>query len=417
LESIRSQSKPIKDNGEKIVQVATVSAQNKVIGEKIAEALFKVGSNGVVTVEEGKGLELEIDYREGMEFDNGYISAYFVTNTDSMEAEIESPYILLTDKKISSIQELLPFLEETVKVSKDIVIFCDGLDGEALATLVVNKMRGTFNILAAESPGFGDRKKQMLEDIAVLTGANIISEEAGRKLEDVKLEDLGRADRIVSDKDKTIVVGGKGLKKQIEKRIAQIKTEISKTTSEFDQEKLQERLAKLSGGVAVIQVGGATEVEMKETQERVKDALGATKAALEEGIVSGGGVALLIAAKAIEVKTTVKGDEKTGMEIVKKALQRPTKLLAENAGVDGGVVIENISRKPKGTGFDVMDEVYKDMIKAGIIDPAKVTITALQNAISVAMMILTTEGLITDIPEKENKNPQMPGGMPGGMGM
>ena len=417
LESIRSQSKPIKDNGEKIVQVATVSAQNKVIGEKIAEALFKVGSNGVVTVEEGKGLELEIDYREGMEFDNGYISAYFVTNTDSMEAEIESPYILLTDKKISSIQELLPFLEETVKVSKDIVIFCDGLDGEALATLVVNKMRGTFNILAVESPGFGDRKKQMLEDIAVLTGANIISEEAGRKLEDVKLEDLGRADRIVSDKDKTIVVGGKGLKKQIEKRIAQIKTEISKTTSEFDQEKLQERLAKLSGGVAVIQVGGATEVEMKETQERVKDALGATKAALEEGIVSGGGVALLIAAKAIEVKTTVKGDEKTGMEIVKKALQRPTKLLAENAGVDGGVVIENISRKPKGTGFDVMDEVYKDMIKAGIIDPAKVTITALQNAISVAMMILTTEGLITDIPEKENKNPQMPGGMPGGMGM
>ena len=274
-------------------------------------------------------------------------------------------------------------------------------------------MRGTFNILAIESPGFGDRKKQMLEDIAILTGASIISEEAGRKLEDVKIEDLGRADRIVSDKDKTIVVGGKGIKKQIEKRIAQIKAEIEKTTSEFDQEKLQERLAKLSGGVAVIQVGGATEVEMKETQERVKDALGATKAALEEGIVSGGGVALLIAAKAIEVKTTVKGDEKTGMEMVKKALQRPTRLLAENAGVDGGIVIENISRKPKGTGFDVMDEVYKDMIKAGIIDPAKVTITALQNAVSVAMMILTTEGLVTDIESPEEKSHTPPMGVPG----
>jgi len=405
--SIKKQAKPVKDDSEKITQVATISAQNSEIGQKIAEALKKVGPNGVVTVEEGKGLELEIDYKEGMEFDKGFISPYFITNADTMEATIEDAYILLTDKKISSIQELLPFLEKFVKVSKNLVIIADGVEGEALATLVVNKLRGTFNVLAVEAPGFGDRRKEMLEDIAVLTGGTVISEDLGRKLEDISIEDLGQADRVTADKDNTIIVGGKGDKAAIEGRIKQIKAELERTTSDFDKEKLEERLAKLAGGVAVIEVGAATETEMKEKQERVKDAVAATKAAIEEGIVPGGGVVLLQAAKEIETKGLV-GDELTGAEIVRKALEAPTKLLAENAGVDGEVVVSEIRKKEKGVGFDVLTGQYVDMIKAGIIDPAKVTRTALQNAVSVATMILTTECLITDIPEKEEK--KLPGG-------
>jgi chaperonin GroEL len=414
LESIKKQAHPVKDNSDKITQVATISAQNEEIGNKIAEALKKVGSNGVVTVEEGKGLELVIDYKEGMEFDKGYTSAYFITNPETMEATIEDAYILLTDKKISSIQELLPFLEKLVKISKNLVIIADEVDGEALATIVVNKLRGTFNVLAVEAPGFGDRRKEMLQDIAILTGGTVISQDVGRKLEDVTLEDLGQADRVTADKDNTVIVGGKGNKKEIEGRIKQIKTELDRTTSDFDKEKLQERLAKLSGGVAVIEVGAATETEMKEKQERVKDAVAATKAAIEEGIVPGGGVALMTATKAIDLKGLV-GDELTGAKIVQKAMESPMKLLAENAGEDGNVVVANVRKKEEGVGFNVLTGEYVDMIKAGIIDPAKVTRTALQNAVSVATMILTTECLVTDIPEKEKEPPM--GGMPGGMGM
>jgi len=414
LDSIKKQAHPVKDNSDKITQVATISAQNEEIGNKIAEALKRVGSNGVVTVEEGKGLELVIDYKEGMEFDKGYTSAYFITNPDTMEATIEDAYILLTDKKISSIQELLPFLEKLVKVSKNLVIIADEVDGEALATLVVNKLRGTFNVLAVEAPGFGDRRKEMLQDIAILTGGTVISQDIGRKLEDVTLEDLGQADRVTADKDNTVIVGGKGEKKLIEGRIKQIKTELERTTSDFDKEKLEERLAKLSGGVAVIEVGAATETEMKEKQERVKDAVSATKAAIEEGIVPGGGVVLLTAAKAIDLKG-LSGDELTGAKIVQKAMESPMKLLAENAGEDGNVVVANVRKNQSGVGFDVLTGEYVDMIKAGIIDPAKVTRTALQNAVSVATMILTTECLVCDLPEKE-KEP-MGGGMPSGMGM
>ncbi len=414
VKSIGKQAQPVRGNSEKIVQVATISAQNEEIGKKIAEALNKVGPNGVVTVEEGKGLELVIGYKEGMEFDKGYISPYFVTDPDSMEATIENPYLLLTDKKISSLQELLPFLENLVKTSKNLVIVADELEGEALATIVVNKLRGTFNVLAVEAPGFGDRRKEMLEDIAILTGGTVISEDVGRKLEEVTIEDLGQADRVTSDKDNTVIVGGKGSKRAIEGRIKQIKTELDRTTSEFDKEKLEERLAKLTGGVAVIEVGAASETEMKEKQERVKDAVSATKAAIEEGIVPGGGVALLAAAKIIKTEG-LKGDELTGAEIVREALEAPTYLLAENAGSDGSVVVANIKKKGKGVGFNVLTNQYVDMIRAGIIDPAKVTRTALQNAVSVATMILTTEGLVTDIPEKEEPAPPMPQG--GGMGM
>lgn len=416
VESIKKQAKPVRDNSEKITQVATISAQNEAIGGKIAEALRKVGPDGVVTVEEGKGLEITIDYKGGMEFDKGYVSPYFVTNPDAMEATIENPYILLTDKKISSLQELVPFLENLVKTSKNLVIIADEVEGEALATLVVNKLRGVFNVLAVEAPGFGDRRKEMFQDIAILTGGTVISEDVGRKLEEVTIEDLGQADRITADKDNTIIVGGKGSKAGVEGRIKQIKTEIERTTSEFDREKSEERLAKLAGGVAVIEVGAASETEMKEKQERVKDAVSATKAAVEEGIVPGGGVVLLNAIEAIGTKS-LSGDELTGALIVKKALEAATYLLAENAGEDGNVVIANIKKKEKGVGFDVLSGRYVDMIKAGIIDPAKVTRTALQNAVSVACMILTTEGLVTEIEEK-SETPAMPqgGGMPG-MGM
>ncbi|MDP2649887.1 MAG: chaperonin GroEL [bacterium] len=405
----------IKDNAE-LLQVATISASDTSIGQLVADALKVVGKDGVVTVEEGRGLEMSIDHKEGMEFDKGYASSYLVTNPDRMEAEIENPYILITDKKISSLNELLPFLENFIKVSKDLVIIADEIEGEALATLVVNKLRGTFNVLAVKAPGFGDRRKEMLEDIAILTGGNVISEDTGKKFESVVIEDCGRADKVWSDKENTRIIGGKGDRAKINARIAQIKKALEETTSDFDKEKLQERLAKLSGGVAVINVGAASEIELKEKKERVIDAVAATKAALEEGIVPGGGVILLEAAKTLDPKLLKgikgEGDELTGVNILKVALQAPTRKLAENAGINGEVVIDNISKQKPGVGYNVMTNTYVDMIEAGIIDPAKVTRSAVQNAVSVAMMILTTEALITDIPEKTSQASMMP---PGGM--
>jgi chaperonin GroEL len=420
--SIQKQAKPIKGNSD-IIQIATISAADAEIGEKIAEALEKVGRDGVVTVEEGKGLTLEIEYKEGMEFDNGYVSPYFVTDPEKMEAEVENPYILITDQKISTLADFLPFLETFVKTSKNLVIFADDIEGEALATLVVNRLRGTINLLAVKAPGFGDRRKEMLEDIAILTGGTVISEDIGRKFESVGIEDLGQAEKVWADKDNCRIIGGKGSASAIKGRIAQTRKLIEGESSEFDKEKLQERLAKLSGGVAQINVGAATEVELNEKKERVKDAVEATKAAVEEGIIPGGGVTLLQAAKGLDPKALKieEGDKATGVLIVKTALEAPTRKLAENAGENGDVVIKEIEKRDGGIGFDVLDGKYKDMVKAGIIDPAKVTRIALQNAVSVAIMILTTEGLVTDIPEKETPpagGPPMPGGgMPGGMGM
>lgn len=400
-----------------VVKVATISAQDEKIGALIAEALDKVGKDGVVTVEEGKGLELSIDYKEGMEFDKGYASAYFVTNPDKMEAEIEDPYILITDKKISALNELLPFLENLVKVSKNLVIIADEIEGEALATLVVNKLRGTFNTLAIKAPGFGDRRKEMLEDIAILTGGTVIAEDTGKKFESVTIEDCGRADKVWADNENTRIIGGKGDKTAIKARIAQIKRAIEQTTSDFDKEKLQERLAKLSGGVAVINVGAATELEMKDKKERVNDAVAATKAALEEGIVPGGGVALLRARTALlKLKETLTSpDEKIGVDILHSALAEPLRWIAKNAGADEGWVMKKVEEsKITDYGFNALTMEFGSMLKAGIVDPAKVTRSAVQNAASVGMMVITTEGLVTDLPEK---NPQALGsGMPpGGM--
>jgi len=408
-----------------IANVATISAGDSELGNLIAEALKKVGKDGVVTVEEGKGLSTEIEYKEGMEFDKGYASAYLVTNSDKMEAEIEDPYILITDKKISALNELLPFLENLVKVSKNLVIIADEIEGEALATLVLNKLRGTFNALAIKAPGFGDRRKEMLEDIAILTGGTVISDDTGRKFDSVTIEDCGRADKVWADKDNSRIIGGKGNKTKITARVAQIRRSIAESTSDFDKEKLQERLAKLSGGVAVINVGAATEVEMKDKKERVNDAVSATKAALEEGIVPGGAVALLDISGRMTVKdlgnVQASKDEIFGFEIVKKALESPFTKLMENAGVDAGQLIAKAREiSSSGQGFNIMtlDSVESakpvDMLKEGIIDPLKVVRTAVQNAISVAIMILTTEALVTDLPEK--KDSPMPGGMPGGMG-
>ncbi len=417
---LKKQSKTIKiDAIEELKQVATISAADPKIGAMIAEALNKVGKDGVVTVEEGKGLNMEIEYKEGMEFDKGYASPYFVTIPEKMEAEVENPYILITDKKISSIQDLLPFLEKLVKVSKDLVIIADEIDGEALATLVVNKLRGTFNCLAVKAPGFGDRRKAMLEDIAILTGGTVISEDTGRKFENVELEDCGKCDKVWADKDNCRIIGGKSKKGAISARVAQIKEEMVKTTSDFDREKLQERLAKLAGGVAQINVGAATEVELKEIKERVIDAVAATKAAAEEGIVAGGGVALLRARVVLQkVKDSFKfEDEKTGVDIVYKSLSEPMRGIAKNAGVDEGWVVKEVEKetKVKDFGFNALSLQFGPMIAQGIVDPTKVTRTALQNAASIAIMILTTECLVTDLPEK--KEPMMPGaGMGGGMG-
>ena len=413
---IQKMATPVKDGD--VAKVATISAQNEQIGALIAEALTKVGKDGVVTVEEGRGLEMSIDYKEGMEFDKGYASPYFVTNADKMEAEIDDPYILITDKKVSNIQELLPFLENLMKVTKNFVIIADDIDGEALATIVLNKIRGTFNALVVKAPGFGDRRKEMLQDIAILTGGTVISEDTGRKLDSVTLEDCGHADKVWSDKENTRIIGGKGDKKALSARVAQIRAAIEKATSEFDREKLAERLAKLSGGVAVINVGAATEVEMKDKKERVNDAVAATKAALEEGIVAGGGTTLIKARKSLDAlkKSLTNDDEKTGVDILWKALAEPMKGIVKNAGVDAGWVVRSVEEsKEANYGYDVMSNDFGDMVKKGIIDPAKVTRSAVENAASVGMMILTTEALITDLPE-EKKEPSMPAGGMGGMG-
>lgn len=412
VDQITKLSKPVKT--EDWVKVATISAQNAVIGEKIAEAIKLVGKDGVVTVEEGKTMDIEIEHTEGMAFDKGYASAYFVTNPDAMEAVLEDPYILITDQKISSIQDMLPFLEKLMKLTKNLVIIADDVDGEALSTLVVNKLRGVFNVLAVKAPGFGDRRKAMLQDIAVLTGGSFVSSDTGRKLESVSPEDCGRADSITSTKDMTTIVGGKGKKNDINARVAQIKKEIETTTSEFDQEKLSERLAKLTGGVAVIKVGAASEVEMKELKERVIDAKEATKAAIEEGVIPGGGVTFLQAAKVLDTMKADDVDEATGIKIVRMALQKPLETLAENSGADGGATIAEVLAKGKTDkefGFNALTLKFGNMVKEGVIDPAKVAKHALKNAASVAGMILTTRVLITDIKEPKA---QMPAG--GGMG-
>jgi len=397
---------------DEIEKIATISAADSQIGKMIAEALSKVGPDGVVTVEEGKGLELSVEYKEGMEFDRGFVSPYFVTDPDKMQAIVEDAHILITDQKVASLNDLLQFLENFVKISKSLVIIADEVEGEALATLVVNKLRGTFNVLAVKAPGFGDRRKEMLEDIATLTGGTVISEDMGRKLESVTVEDLGKADRVVSDKDDTIIVGGKGSKAAIEGRIKQIRNELATIESDFDKEKLEERLAKLSGGVAVINVGAATEIELKEKKERVDDAVNATKAAVEEGYVVGGGVALVRSMKVLD-KMGIDGeaDERIGIEIVRDALEKPLAMIAKNAGVDAGWAVKEVEKAQGNIGLNALTGKFEDLVVAGVIDPVKVTRIALQNAASVAMMILTTEALITDLPEKEKAPPMPPGGM------
>ena len=394
---------------EQVAQVAAISAIDQEIGNLIADVMEKVGKDGVITVEEGKGLKFETEYVEGMKFDRGYISPYFITNAEQMRAELDDPYILITDKKISAISDVLPALEKIVQISKNLVILAEDVEGESLATLVVNKLRGTLSPLAVKAPGFGDRRKAMLEDIAVLTGGNVISEEIGRKLDSVTVEDLGRARRVIADKDNTTIVEGKGKTDDIEARIKQIRTEIDISTSDYDKEKLQERLAKLAGGVAVIKVGGATETELKEKKHRVEDALSATRAAVEEGIVPGGGVALINALSALN-KIKAKGDEATGVAILKRALEEPLRCIAGNSGREGSVVINKIKESKPGIGYDALkDELDVNMVERGIVDPLKVTRSALQNGASIAAMILITESLVTDIPEKE-KMPAMPPG-------
>ncbi len=400
---------------EDIAQVAAISAADQEIGNLIADVMEKVGKDGVITVEESRGLEFETEYTEGMEIDRGYSSPYFVTNTERMEAVLEEPFILITDKKISAVADILPVLEKALQVTKNFLIIAEDVDGEALATLVVNKLRGTLNALAVKAPGFGDRRKEMLRDIAILTGGTVISEEVGRRLDGTTVQDLGRARRVVATKDATTIVEGYGEESQIKARIEQIRAQIETTTSEFDREKLQERLAKLSGGVAVIKVGAATETELKEKKHRVEDALSATRAAVEEGIVPGGGVALIYATAALnDVEAT--GDIRTGVAILKRALEEPMRGIAENAGMDGSVVVETVRRLQADKadpmiGYDVMRNDYGDMLDWGVIDPVKVTRSAVENASSIASMILTTEALISDKPEEQKAAPAMPGGM------
>ena len=410
VEEIKKNATQIKDK-EQIAQIAAISANDQEIGELIAKVMEKVGKDGVVTVEEGKGTRFETEYVEGMNFDRGYISPYFVTNAERMEAVLEDPYILLTDKKISAVSEILPILEKVLQVSKNLLIVAEDVEGEALATLVVNKLRGTLNCLAVKAPGFGDRRKAMLEDMAILTGGQVISEEKGRKLESATIADLGRARRVVSTKDETTIVEGKGSEEAIKARIKQIKAQIEETTSDYDREKLQERLAKLAGGVAVIKVGAATEVELKEKKHRVEDALSATRAAVEEGIVPGGGVAFINAIPALE-KLSVNGDESIGVAIVKRALEEPLRRIAINAGQEGSVVVDTVKKNGRnGFGYDALRNEYGDMVAKGIIDPAKVTKAALQNAASIAAMILTTDVLVTDIPEKKQSSTTASGEM------
>jgi len=394
-----------------IANVASISAQDRTIGELIAEVMDKVGKDGVITVEESKGLQFETEYVEGMQFDRGYISAYFVTDAEHMETNISEPYILIHDKKISAAADIVPILEKLVQSGKrDLVILAEDIDGEALATLVLNKLRGMLNVVGIKAPGFGDRRKAMLQDIAVLTGGQVISEETGRKLESITVSDLGKAEKVVATKDDTTIVGGKGDSSAIKGRIEQIRVEIDKSTSDYDKEKLQERLAKLSGGVAIIRVGAATETELKEKKHRVEDALSATRAAVEEGIVPGGGVALINAIPVLNDIKMESEDAQIGVSIVRKALEVPLRKIAENAGKDGSVILEGVRRaqlekKNPKIGYDVLKEEYLDMVEDGVIDPAKVTRGALENATSIAAMILTTEALITDIPEKEKPAP------------
>ncbi len=399
-------------NQEEIAQVATISAADSQIGNLIAESLEKVGKDGVVTVEEGRTMGMSVDYKEGMEFDKGYVSPYFVTDSDKMESSLADPYILITDKKISTAAEFVPFLEKFVATSKDLVIIADEVEGEVLTLLVLNKLRGTINVLVVGAPGFGDRRKEMLEDIAILTGGTVISEDTGIKFETVEIDMLGRAGRVTSDKDNSLIVDGKGAKSKIEARVAQIRRQLESSDSEFDREKLQERLAKLTGGVAVINVGAATEIELKEKKERVIDAVAATKAAIEEGIVPGGEVALIRAAKSLDT-LKLEGEEKTGVEIIKRALEQPFNKLMENAGLNAGMMLRDVLDKGINFGVDAMDGQVKDLVVAGIIDPVKVARSALQNAASVAIMIATTHVLISDKPEPPAPTPPMP---PGGMG-
>lgn len=417
VSDLQKQSKAIK-NSEEIEQVATVSANNdSEIGKMIANAMDKVGKDGVITVEEAKGTETEVKTVEGMQFDRGYLSPYFVTNTEKMEAELESPYILIYDKKISTMKELLPVLEATAQTGKPLMIIAEDIDGEALATLVVNKIRGSLKIAAVKAPGFGDRRKAMLEDLAILTGGTVISEEMGYKLEDAKLEQLGTADKVNIDKDNTTIVNGAGQKKSIEARVNQIKQQVENTTSDYDKEKLQERLAKLSGGVAILYIGAATEVEMKEKKDRVDDALHATRAAVQEGIVPGGGVALIRASKALDKVELSNEDQNTGVNIVKSAIEAPLRTIVGNAGGEASVVVNEVRGGKADYGYNAASDTYENMFKAGIIDPTKVTRLALENAASIASLLLTTEAAITDEPAEEGgaAMPAMPP-MGGGMG-
>jgi len=412
---LRNISREVGSDYEKIKQVATISANNdEAVGSLIADAMKKVGTEGVITVEEAKGTETDVKTVEGMQFDRGYLSPYFVTNTENMEAELENAFILIYDKKISSMKELLPVLEKTAQSGKPLLIIAEDVDGEALATLVVNKIRGALRVAAVKAPGFGDRRKAMLQDIAVLTGGTVISEETGLKLDNATLEDLGRAEKISIDKDNTTIVNGAGVKENIQARVSEIKSQIEKTTSDYDREKLQERLAKLAGGVAVLYVGAATEVEMKEKKDRVDDALHATRAAVEEGIVPGGGVALIRASAALDNLTGLNDDETTGIQIVRRAIEEPLRQIVANAGGEGAVVIQKIREGKGDFGYNARNEQYEDLFAAGVIDPTKVSRVALENASSIAGMLLTTECVISDIKE-ENPMPQMPGGGMGGM--
>ena len=412
IEELKKDSTEVKGK-EQIAQVGTITAKDREIGNLIAEVMEKVGKDGVITVEESKGTKYETEFVEGMQFDRGYISPYFITNAERMEAVIEEPLILITDKKISSVQDLLPALEKILKVSKNLLIIAEDVDGDALATLVVNKLRGTLNVVAVKAPGFGDRRKEMLEDIAIITGGKVISEEVGRKLDSVTVDDLGRARRVTSDKDSTTVVEGKGDEEAIKARIKQTKAQIEETTSDYDREKLQERQAKLVGGVAVIKVGAATEVELKERKHRVEDALSATRAAVEEGILPGGGIGLIRAVTKLD-ELQLEGDEATGVDIVRRAVEEPIRWIATNAGRDGSVVVDTVKKSPPGVGYDAEADDFGDMMKKGIIDPTKVVRSALENASSIAVMVLVTEALVSDITEKEQM-PARPGGGMGGM--
>jgi chaperonin GroEL len=417
VEQLAKISKKVKDK-EEIKQVATVSANwDTTIGEIIADAMDKVGKDGTITVEEAKSIETTLDVVEGMQFDKGYLSPYFVTNAESMEAKVDDAYLLIYEKKISSLKDLLPLLEKVAKIGKPLLIIAEDVEGEALATLVVNKLRGTINVCAVKAPGFGDRRKAMLEDIAILTGGKCITEDLGIKLESVGLDDLGRAKSIVVDKENTTIVEGYGKSSEIQGRVNQIRRQIEETTSDYDREKLQERLAKLAGGVAVINVGAATETEMKEKKARVEDALHATRAAVEEGIVPGGGVALLRCLPAIEALKLQDEDEKIGVDIVRRAIESPLRALASNAGVEGSIIVQEVKRRKGNDGYNVATGEYEDLVKAGVVDPKKVTRTALQNAASIAGLLLTTECLITEVPEKEKPAPGGGGHGPGMGGM